>query len=70
MYKTRNIILPATPKCDARRRGFLRIGIVVHEVCHLLAHQRGCKNHGDVFIMALAELVLYVDQHLLQRQAA
>lgn len=70
MWRTRNIILPATPKFDTRRVGFLRVGIVVHEVSHLLALQRGCKNHGDTFVTALDELVLYVDRHHLQREAA
>lgn len=70
MWRTRNIILPATPKCDSRRVGFLRVGIVVHEVSHLLALQRGCKNHGEIFVKTLDELALYVDQYLYQIKAA
>jgi len=70
MWKTRNIILPATPKCDSRRVGFLRTGIVVHEVCHLLVLQRGCKTHGDTFVRTLDELVRHVSQREAQRQAA
>ncbi|WP_224962709.1 SprT-like domain-containing protein [Geomonas subterranea] len=70
MYRTKNIILPATPKQDTRRVGFLRTGIVVHEFCHLLALQRGCRNHGEVFIKTLDELVLYVSQYQAQQQAA
>ena len=70
MWRTRNIILPATPKHDTRRTGFLRVGIVVHEVCHLLALQRGCKNHGEVFVKTLDELTLYVGQYLKQSKAA
>lgn len=70
MYRTNNIILPATPKCDTRRVGFLRTGIVIHEFCHLLALQRGCRNHGETFIKALDELVLYVSQYQAQQDAA
>lgn len=69
MYRTKNIILPATPKQDTRRVGFLRTGIVVHEFCHLLALQRGCRNHGEVFIRSLDELVLYVSQNQTQQAA-
>lgn len=70
MWLTRNIILPSVPKCDTRRVGFLRTGIVVHEFCHLLALNRGCKTHGDVFVKALDELVLYVSQYEEKRRAA
>lgn len=66
-YKTRNI-LPSTPKLDKRRVGFLRTGLVIHEVAHLLGEQRGCKTHGDVFIMTLDELVHYASQNQLHSE--
>lgn len=62
MWKTRNLILPSTPKNGNRRVGRLRVGIVVHELAHLTAVDRGCKTHGDAFIKILDELAAHVDK--------
>lgn len=54
MWKTRNIILPAQPLTDPQSRyGRLRVGIVVHEVAHAIAFDRGCRTHAPAFIEVL-----------------
>ena len=52
-YKKFSITLPATPGSGFGR---LRIGIVLHEIAHLIACKRGEKAHRQVFVDVLDTL--------------
>jgi len=59
------VTLPAEPlRRGDKPTGKLRVGIVAHEMAHLLAVQKGRTGHGPLFVQAIDEILAFLDKEM------